>query len=244
MMNHLKDYHIKHNILHFLTFADEYAIGYFKKQGFSKEIKLAKSAYLGYIKDYEGATLMGCELNPKICYTEFSSVIKKQREIVRKIIERKQDLYQKVYPGLTCFKEGVRQIPIENIPGLQELGWKPPTDKNKEVSMDPDQLQSVIKTILNQVKAHASAWPFQKPVEKSEAPDYYDHIKFPMDLKTMTERLKNRYYCHKRLFIADMNRIITNCRAYNKPDTEYYKCANTIERFFNTKLKDNNLIDK
>ena len=32
LMNHLKDYHIKHGVLHFLTFADEYAIGYFKKQ--------------------------------------------------------------------------------------------------------------------------------------------------------------------------------------------------------------------
>jgi len=32
LMNHLKDYHIKHNVLHFLTFADEFAIGYFKKQ--------------------------------------------------------------------------------------------------------------------------------------------------------------------------------------------------------------------
>ncbi len=32
MMNHLKDYHIKHNVLNFLTYADEYAIGYFKKQ--------------------------------------------------------------------------------------------------------------------------------------------------------------------------------------------------------------------
>lgn len=31
-MNHLKEYHIKHNILNFLTYADEYAIGYFKKQ--------------------------------------------------------------------------------------------------------------------------------------------------------------------------------------------------------------------
>ncbi len=31
-MNHLKDYHLKHNVLHFLTFADEFAIGYFKKQ--------------------------------------------------------------------------------------------------------------------------------------------------------------------------------------------------------------------
>lgn len=32
LMNHLKEYHIKHGILYFLTYADEYAIGYFKKQ--------------------------------------------------------------------------------------------------------------------------------------------------------------------------------------------------------------------
>ena len=49
-------------------------------QGFSKDIKLAKAAYLGYIKDYEGATLMGCELNPRIKYTDFSHIIRKQKE--------------------------------------------------------------------------------------------------------------------------------------------------------------------
>lgn len=244
MMNHLKDYHITHNILHFLTFADEFAIGYFKKQGFSKEIHLPKSAYLGYIKDYEGATLMGCELNPKICYTEFSKTIRKQKEIVKRIIEEKQEKYQKIYPGLTCFKDGIRQIPIESIPGLQESGWKPPIDKVKETTMDPDQLYNAFKTMLQQFKTHASAWPFLKPVDKTEAPDYYDHIKFPMDLRTMTDRLKNRYYVHKRLFIADMNRIFTNCRSYNKPDTEYYKCANTMERFLNNKLKEFGLVDK
>ena len=27
MMNHLKDFHVKHHVLHFLTFADEFAIG-------------------------------------------------------------------------------------------------------------------------------------------------------------------------------------------------------------------------
>jgi hypothetical protein len=27
LMNHLKDYHIRLNVLHFLTFADEFAIG-------------------------------------------------------------------------------------------------------------------------------------------------------------------------------------------------------------------------
>jgi hypothetical protein len=55
--------------------------GYFKKQGFSKEIKLPKSVYNGYIKDYEGATLMGCELNPRIIYTEFTAIIRKQKEV-------------------------------------------------------------------------------------------------------------------------------------------------------------------
>lgn len=55
--------------------------GYFKKQGFSKDIQLARSVYQGYIKDYEGATLMGCELNPNIVYTEFTAVIRRQKEV-------------------------------------------------------------------------------------------------------------------------------------------------------------------
>lgn len=56
-------------------------IGYFKKQGFSKEIKMPKPQYNGYIKDYEGATLMHCELNPRIVYTEFTAVVRKQKEV-------------------------------------------------------------------------------------------------------------------------------------------------------------------
>lgn len=54
----------------------------------------------------------------------------------------------------------------------------------------------------------------------------------------MTERLKSGYFSSKKLFIADMMRIFTNCRTYNAPDTEYYKCANTVERFFLSKIKE------
>ncbi|XP_060262756.1 histone acetyltransferase KAT2B isoform X6 [Ovis aries] len=180
LMNHLKEYHIKHDILNFLTYADEYAIGYFKKQGFSKEIKIPKSKYVGYIKDYEGATLMGCELNPRIPYTEFSVIIKKQKEIIKKLIERKQAQIRKVYPGLSCFKDGVRQIPIESIPGIRETGWKP-SGREKREARDPDQLYSTLRSILQQVKSHQSAWPFMEPVKRTEAPGYYEVIRFPMD---------------------------------------------------------------
>ncbi|NXP94064.1 KAT2A acetyltransferase, partial [Passerina amoena] len=212
--------------------------------GFSKDIKVPKSRYLGYIKDYEGATLMECELNPRIPYTELSHIIKKQKEIIKKLIERKQAQIRKVYPGLTCFKEGVRQIPIESVPGIRETGWKPlGKEKGKELK-DPDQLYNMLKNLLAQIKTHPSAWPFMEPVKKSEAPDYYEIIRFPIDLKTMTERLKNRYYVTKKLFIADLQRIITNCREYNPPDSDYCKCANTLEKFFYFKLKEGGLIDK
>uniref|UniRef100_A0A8C2GHT7 Histone acetyltransferase n=1 Tax=Cyprinus carpio TaxID=7962 RepID=A0A8C2GHT7_CYPCA len=248
LMNHLKEYHIKHSILYFLTYADEYAIGYFKKQGFSKDIKVPKSRYLGYIKDYEGATLMECELNPRIPYTELSHIIKRQKEIIKKLIERKQNQIRKVYPGLTCFKEGVRQIPVESIPGIRETGWRPSAkEKRSEENLCIFILKSrtiCLSILYHRGTTHPDAWPFMEPVKKSEAPDYYEVIRFPIDLKTMTERLKNRYYVTKKLFIADLQRVITNCREYNPPDSEYCKCANTLEKFFYFKLKEAGLIDK
>lgn len=64
------------------------------------------------------------------------------------------------------------------------------------------------------------------------------------DLKTMSERLKSRYYTTRKLFMADMQRIFTNCREYNPPESEYYKCANLLEKFFYTKIKEAGLIEK
>jgi histone acetyltransferase len=275
LMNHLKDYHIRNGVFHFLTFADEFAIGYFKKQGFSKDIKLAKSVFQGYIKDYEGATLMGCELNPKIVYTEFTAVVRKQKEILKKLIERKQNQIRKVHPGLTCFRDGVKEIPVESIPGILEAGYVPPdrgcgrVTRNADERQDVEALYNTVRTILNAVKNHQSAWPFLGPVDRKVVNDYYDHVKYPMgklssssdktslkmtetiilyfflpDLKTMGDRLKANYYCSRRLFIADLKRMFSNCRGYNAPDTEYFNCANVLEKYINAKLRDHGLIDR
>lgn len=212
LMNMLKDYHIKNNILHFLTFADEFAIGYFKKQGFSKDIKLPKQMYQGYIKDYEGATLMHCELNAKIVYTEFTAVLRKQKEIVKKLIYQRQQEIQKIHPGLTCFKDGVKSIPVESIPGIRETGWKnyvqtrtrgvtKGTQGSELVdSIDiSDSLHNTLNSVLNSVKNHSTAWPFLEPVDKDEVPDYYNYIKYPMgeqrrhiSLKTIKVLLNNK----------------------------------------------------
>jgi histone acetyltransferase len=111
-------------------------------------------------------------------------------------------------------------------------------------SDDPDFLYNAFKTILNSTKNHQSAWPFLQPVDRKQVADYYDHIKYPMDLKTMAERLKSQYYCNRRLFVADMKRMFANCRAYNSPDTEYYNCAVVLEKYVMVKLRDHGLLDR
>ncbi|XP_043650273.1 histone acetyltransferase KAT2A [Drosophila teissieri] len=249
LMNHLKDYSIQRGIKHLLTFADCDAIGYFKKQGFSKDIKLARPVYAGYIKEYDSATLMHCELHPSIVNTQFIAVIRNQSEILKELIAQRHNEVQKVRPGLTCFKEGLPSIPVESIPGLREIGWKPQmrparSARPLEESSDPEKLATSFASVLQSVRQHTTAWPFLRPVTAAEVPDYYDHIKYPMDLKTMGERLKKGYYQTRRLFMADMARIFSNCRFYNSPDTEYYRCANSLERYFQTKMRELGLWDK
>ncbi|VEL35371.1 unnamed protein product [Protopolystoma xenopodis] len=123
MMNHLKDYHVQHGIYHFLTYADSFATGYFRKQGFSKEIRLSRQSYQGYIKEYEGATLMGCELYPNIVYTEFSEIVAKQKDLVSLLIERRRSALSRTNPGLpnSAFRNG--PLSPNLIPGLLEAGW-------------------------------------------------------------------------------------------------------------------------
>jgi len=119
-MNHLKDY-VKGSspIMHFLTYADNYAIGYFKKQGFTKEITLDKTIWMGYIKDYEGGTLMQCSMLPKVRYLEAGRMLALQKAAIMRRIKQltHSDI---VHPALDV-EPGV---PIEpfSVPGISLSG--------------------------------------------------------------------------------------------------------------------------
>lgn len=86
-MNHFK-MHIKEiypGMMYFLTYADNYAVRFFKKQGFSEEITIDRSIWAGYIKDYEGATILQCTLLPKVDYTRVKDLLTSQREVSQNI---------------------------------------------------------------------------------------------------------------------------------------------------------------
>jgi hypothetical protein len=118
-MNHLKDY-VKGSspITHFLTYADNYAIGYFKKQGFTKEITLDKPIWMGYIKDYEGGTLMQCSMLPKVRYLEAGRMLALQKAAIMRRI--KQLTHSDVVHPALDVEPGVPIDPF-SIPGISTL---------------------------------------------------------------------------------------------------------------------------
>ena len=63
------------------------------------DITVSKNIYTGFIKEYEGATLMHCELNPSIRYTEFTTVVRLQKEILMRLVQKKYEKLKVGYSG-------------------------------------------------------------------------------------------------------------------------------------------------
>lgn len=130
IMNHLKDYVSGHtNVKHFLTYADNYAVGYFKKQGFTTEITLDKRKWVGYIKDYEGGTIMQCTMVPRVKYLQVQDILGVQRNAILQKIKDKSTEHI-TFPGLRMpiGKSGKRSIDPLEVPGIPESGWTPEMD--------------------------------------------------------------------------------------------------------------------
>ncbi|CAM9014709.1 unnamed protein product [Wickerhamomyces anomalus] len=239
LMNHLKDYvRATSPIKYFLTYADNYAIGYFKKQGFTKEITLDKHIWMGYIKDYEGGTLMQCSMLPIIRYLDSAKILLLQKAAVQRKIRlvSKSDV---VRSGLKHFKDlkNIKPIDPMTIPGLKESGWTPEMD---ELAQRPRRgpHHAFMQHLLTEIQNHTASWPFSTPVNKEEVPDYYEVIKEPMDLSTMESKLENDHYSTLEEFVYDARLIFNNCRKYNNETTTYFKNANKLEKFFNSKVKE------
>lgn len=129
-MDHFKA-HIKRaypGMMHFLTYADNYAVGYFRKQGFSKDITLDRAVWAGYIKDYEGGTIMQCTMLARVDYLNTRNLVAQQREAILSKI-RQMSKSHIVYEGLRFDvrengvggEQGVVPIDPKDVPGLRKF---------------------------------------------------------------------------------------------------------------------------
>ena len=135
LMNLLKQTGARTGIEFFITYADNYAIGYFKKQGFTKSISMPKGRYQGLIKDYDGGTPMECYVHPSVDYFHVPAMIQQQRAFLLHRIARTALSATTVYPpwtATTTAKSMMTTTPSRvhgaaakalTVPGLVEAGW-------------------------------------------------------------------------------------------------------------------------
>ncbi|KAI0432710.1 histone acetyltransferase GCN5-like protein [Xylaria sp. FL1042] len=231
LMAHLKDYvRATSPVMHFLTYADNYATGYFQKQGFTKEITLDKSIWMGYIKDYEGGTLMQCTMLPRIRYLEAGRMLLKQKETVQakiRLLSKSDVIHQ---PPQQWANGNITPIDPLSIPAIRATGWSPGMD---ELAREPRHGPhfNELRRFLSQIQFHKQAWPFLHPVNRDDVTDYYDVITSPIDLSTIEEKLGADVYATPKDLVSDLKLMFNNCRQYNDASTVYSKCAAKLEKY-------------
>ncbi|KAG6833549.1 hypothetical protein H0H87_005200 [Tephrocybe sp. NHM501043] len=242
LMDHFKS-HIKTaypGMMYFLTYADNYAVGYFEKQGFSKDITLDRAVWAAYIKDYEGGTIMQCTMLDKVDYLDKPNILAQQQEAVMTKI-RQMSKSHIVYPGLPQFQPGEPEgitVDPKDVPGLRESGWtlKMALDEVRPVPRNADTYY--LERILKELQGHPQSWAFLAPVKAEEVPDYYDVITNPMDFKMMEHKLDTNQYPGIEAFVADAQLVFDNCKLYNPEHTIYHRNAIKVEKFLKDQLLD------
>ena len=225
-MNKLKDHCKKDGYQYFLTYADNNAIGYFKKQGFHKNLKMPMEQWKDYIKDYDGGTLMEAEIDPKIDYSNLSEILKQQKKCIEKYskkflnIKRKYSFndfeteLKKSGIDLNSLKkknkENEENIEITKelfncIPGMKESGWtyEDYITQCKNEKSDNISFLEQCRIIINKLKNEPHSWPYREPVDATVVQDYYQKIKEPMDLRTLEKGVESGQYKNKTAFVKD-----------------------------------------
>ncbi|KAL3785741.1 hypothetical protein ACHAWO_009527 [Cyclotella atomus] len=249
LMNLLKMHAVTEGIEYMITYADNYAIGYFKKQGFTKAVQMPKARYQGLIKDYDGGTIMECYIHPSINFTRIPEVVAAQKEFILERVKSTSKSDKIVYPPLPS--DFSRKVENNNskyssahralaIPGVKEAGWTlsdliTSTGGFKDSDQRKDLLKKELLTLVQKVQEKQFSWCFREAVDTTEVTDYLETIKDPIDLRTMERRVrKGDHYKSKHQLYADMMKMVNNCKIYNGAGSSYYGCAVDLEKFLST----------
>lgn len=88
--------------------------------------------------------------------------------------------------------------------------------------------QNVIGMLHSQISQHRNGNIFHNPIKDSEAPDYREIVKRPMDLKTIKARIKDGIIATSLEFQRDVFLMFANAMMYNRPDSDIYTMAEEV----------------
>ena len=79
-----------------------------------------------------------------------------------------------------------------------------------------------------QISQHRNGNIFHNPIKASEAPDYHDIVKRPMDLKTIKNRVRDGVINNSAEYQRDIYLMFANSLMYNRPNSDIYLMAEEV----------------
>ncbi|KAF3188544.1 hypothetical protein TWF225_003493 [Orbilia oligospora] len=100
-------------------------------------------------------------------------------------------------------------------------------------------MKSVLDTIISYKDENENpiAEVFMDVVNRRAFPDYFQIIKNPIALRNVLNKLKQKRYPNFKTFINDCSRVFHNAKTYNRPSSQIYKDAVTLEGVLLEELK-------
>ncbi|KAG0040209.1 ATPase AAA domain-containing protein 2B [Podila clonocystis] len=109
---------------------------------------------------------------------------------------------------------------LEPLPKAPPPQPRVPTAEEKKLLKEHDmyilrELRISLRTIVDELFKERKFKPFFRPVEPEESVDYYEIVKKPMDLTTITDKINDHKYLEVKEFLADIDQIVENATLYN-----------------------------
>lgn len=110
----------------------------------------------------------------------------------------------------------------------------------KERTKEVESKFSCELAILEGLKKCKNIEPFMRPVDEEEdgAPDYYETIASPIDLRTIEEKLRGNRYHKASEVHADIRRMWSNAKKYNFENKFMLKLTTSLEKEYQKLLRD------
>lgn len=140
----------------------------------------------------------------------------------KKAVASKKQLSKKL-PVSQPLKVNVKAMAISSPPAT------PPNHVVKQRDLN------MCLTIINEMGKTEAAKHFLVRVNEASHPEYYKHIKHPMDINTIKEKLKDKAYKTKEQFAYDCRLIFDNCEFFNEDNSKIGLAGHKLRAYFETK---------
>jgi len=80
----------------------------------------------------------------------------------------------------------------------------------------------------SQISQHRNGNMFHNPIKDSEAPDYHEIVRRPMDLKTIKTRIKDGVISNSDEYQREIYLMFANAAMYNRPNSDVYRMTQEV----------------